>query len=429
MINRVRNTRSVEIDIFIKTGNGDRNYPLKIDEIKLWLQEKDDLIFTSGLKIDHTRNKLVEDDYYNQYIQYIKKQHTSKVCFKQVLRGILEAHGFEMRIDEFSDDFVTVDEVVDLKQLDEIKVEAKVAINEHQDKVRNEVCNAKIITEQQYSVISEQYKKTADEKLQIRRYCLTKAYGLERDLTSEFIKTFEDIIPQYYNLGKMNCGGNNLKFYIENELNNYLKENKSINNTERLHEKYHLLKLWTVHGIVQMLGFENIWDKKEICGYPYDKAVVFLEKYHHKISVLFGNNAKKDWSKLDINDKNDKRTIALALNTVLKNVCNIGVKNKYLGRRSKEDLYCIKGFELFENNHIEIPVNDVAERLVNDRLYIKKKVVVNNKISYEDVIRTEAELKEYDQYKNKLLYTCRLDVRTDYNDDLEFDFMFNQEIC
>ena len=107
----------------------------------------------------------------------------------------------------------------------------------------------------------------------------------------------------------------------------------------------------------------------------------------------------------------------------------IGVKNKYLGRRSKEDLYCIKGFELFENNHIEIPVNDVAERLVNDRLYIKKKVVVNNKISYEDVIRTEAELKEYDQYKNKLLYTCRLDVRKDYNDDLEFDFMFNQEIC
>ena len=304
MINRVRNTRSVDIDIFIKTGNGDRNYPLKIDEIKLWLQEKDDLIFTSGLKIDHTRNKLVEDDYYNQYIQYIKKQHTSKVCFKQVLRGILEAHGFEMRIDEFSDDFVTVEEVVDLKQLDEIKVEAKVAINEHQDKVRNEVCNAKIITEQQYSVISEQYKKTADEKLQIRRYCLTKAYGLERDLTSEFIKTFEDIIPQYYNLGKMNCGGNNLKFYIENELNNYLKENKSINNTERLHEKNHLLKLWTVHGIVQMLGFENIWDKKEICGYPYDKAIVFLEKYHHKISVLFGNNAKKDWSKLDINDKN-----------------------------------------------------------------------------------------------------------------------------
>ena len=75
MINRVRNTRSVDIDIFIKTGNGDRNYPLKIDEIKLWLQEKDDLIFTSGLKIDHTRNKLVEDDYYNQYIQYIKKQH------------------------------------------------------------------------------------------------------------------------------------------------------------------------------------------------------------------------------------------------------------------------------------------------------------------------------------------------------------------
>ena len=102
-----------------------------------------------------------------------------------------------------------------------------------------------------------------------------------------------------------------------------------------------------------MLGFENIWDKKEIQGYPYDKAIVFLEKYHHKISVLFGNNAKKDWSKLDINDKNDKRTIALALNTVLKNVCNIGVKNKYLGRRSKEDLFCIKGFELFENNHIE----------------------------------------------------------------------------
>ena len=72
MINRVRNTTSTDIDIFIKIINYDRNYPIKIEEIKQWIEEKDELIFSSGLKIDHIRNKLIEDTYYNQYIQYIK---------------------------------------------------------------------------------------------------------------------------------------------------------------------------------------------------------------------------------------------------------------------------------------------------------------------------------------------------------------------
>ena len=277
--------------------------------------------------------------------------------------------------------------------------------------------NAEVITDAQYKGISEKYKKTPDEKLQLRRYSIDKAYGLNRKLNSEFIKKFEDIIPQYYNLVKMNCS--NLRFLVEHEANKHIKDTNA-DTVDRLHDKNHILKLWTAHNIVQTLGFDDIFDKKEIQGYPYDKARTFLVSYHHKISVLFGNNAKIDWGNFDIEETAVKRKIALTLNTFLKNICNVGVKNKGRGRKIIENIFRIKGIDLFEDNNVVIPKNEFAENLINDRLYITKKVVKNNTISYKKVKRTPAELESFDKNNNRLLY--RQNIRED--DDTVFDLIF-----
>lgn len=83
-------------------------------------------------------------------------------------------------------------------------------------------------------------------------------------------------MPQYKNLQTMNCARDNLEDYIETTINQHERKHKRDCNTERLHEKRHLLKIWVVHNIVRMLGFNNIWDTKTIKRYPYAKAIDFL---------------------------------------------------------------------------------------------------------------------------------------------------------
>ena len=63
----------------------------------------------------------------------------------------------------------------------------------------------------------------------------------------------------------------------------FLKSIRLYPNTKRLNEKYKLIKIWACHSIVVELGFNNVWDTKEINGYPYEKALEFCKNYYHKI--------------------------------------------------------------------------------------------------------------------------------------------------
>ena len=103
-----------------------------------------------------------------------------------------------------------------------------------------------------------------------------------------------------------------------------------------------------------MLGFKNIWDKNTIQGYPYEKAKTFLLEHDKKISLLF-NTARKDWDKVDISEEKVRKAICQRLNTILKSVCNIGVKNKYKGKRGKDNPeYEISGLDIWEKEKIQI---------------------------------------------------------------------------
>jgi len=116
-----------------------------------------------------------------------------------------------------------------------------------------------------------------------------------------------------------------IPIYITHELDTFLKEHKKDPNTQRLNEKHKLIKIWACHNILETLGFKNVWDTKEINGYPYEKALDFCKKYYHKISLLSGNYDNRDWNEYDIEEETDKKAIVLLLNTFLKNTLGITV--------------------------------------------------------------------------------------------------------
>ena len=373
MLNRVRNTDSDVIDIFYKINVVGYN-PTKTDDIKAWVKEKDQLMFSGGLKIDYIRDEIIEDEYYSQYISHLKAQNQSHKWYLQVLKGIMEHHGFESIDKDDEEEVIIYNE----EALDEIKYESKAIYEQNQDDIRNDVCNATDISEEQCKEIKEKYQKTEDEKLQVRKFNIMKAYrnntstGVPRTLTSPFIKKYEKFIGQYYNLIKLNVDHPDmLKYYIEHQYNKFLSEHSHAPNTERLHESNKLLKLWTAHNIVNALGFESVWDKKEIAGYPYDKAIEFLDTYGHKISVLFGKNTNTKWKELDLEDSSVKKKITETLNTVLKNVCSVGVKRKDRHAES----YIIQGLDLWEKGDIIIPKNEIASDLQKEWFYVENDIL------------------------------------------------------
>lgn len=390
MINRVRNTDSDVIDIFCKINVTGYN-PTKIDDIKAWVKEKDELMFSGGLKIDYIRDEIIEDEYYSQYISHLKAQNQSHKWYLQVLKGIMEHHGFKSIDTEDEDEVIIYNE----EALDEIKYESKAIYEQNQDDIRNDVCNATDISEEQCKEIKEKYQKTEDEKLQVRKFNIMKAYqnntstGVPRTLTSPFIKKYEKFIGQYYNLRELNVEHPDmLKYYIEHQYNKFLSEHSHAPNTERLHESNKLLKLWTAHNIVNVLGFESVWDKKEITGYPYDKAIEFLHSHGHKISVLFGKNTNTKWKELDLEDSKVKEQITKTLNTVLKNVCSVGVKRK----DRRDESYTIQGLELWEKGDIIIPKNEISSDLQKEWFYVE------NDILYK---RTNEQQQEWKKNKQK----------------------------
>jgi hypothetical protein len=377
MIFRVRNTKSPTYDVFLKLGTMGNSYPIKINEIKKWIQDKDELILKSGLKINYIRSSIVEDEYYNNYIHTIKKQNLSKVMFKQVLNGILQAHGLEEDLEEEVTEEKTINEKIQEalelgKELEEIKITTKVSREADKKKSRVDVCNARLIDDNTFKELNEKYRKTKAEKLELRKYNLVNTYGTDITLTESFVKTYEKIIPQYINLGTMNT--NHLQDYIEDTLNKYEKIHKNDENVARLHERRHLLKLWAVDNMIKALGFNNVWDNKIIQQYPYDKAKDFLIEHGDNISLLFKTN-KVDWTEID-----DKKKISDYINNRLKSICNVTVKNKHKGKLAKIlQEYCIQGLDIWDKGGIKINKNKTADTIYKQKNY--KRIIIKNKVN------------------------------------------------
>ena len=362
MLYRVRNTNCATIDIYVKNTRV-FNLPTRKKDVIEYIKTKDDLIIGSGLKVDYVRDKIVEDNYFANYVKHIQKENLSQICFIPLLIGILEAHGVLTTVIDDEDVF---DAEKDDK-IQEIKEQTKVLYDNKKSEERDGVVDVDIITKEQYDKISEKYRKTNEEKAQIRKYNIYRCFGDQIELNNENIKIYEPHIGHYENLKIMNRSSEELEEYITNSIRDFEEDHNDDSNASRLHEKHHNLKLWTCSCILQMLGFESPFDnKKTIKPYPYRKAQKFLAQYGKGISVLFKRLDKKDWMEVDITEKDGKNMITKSLNDVLTNVLGIKVSNIHKrGKKTEEQIYQISGMDIYEGFTIPVPEPYVNKRREN----------------------------------------------------------------
>ena len=151
--------------------------------------------------------------------------------------------------------------------------------------------------------------------------------------------------------------------YIEDELNDFYTKRKDPATISRLHENFprRLLKIWVADRIIKHIGLDSPWDDRIVDGFPYKKAREFLIRHDKNMSLLFGS-ATRDWKKIGLTEKEDKRLITESINNKLKSVCNVRLSNMYKGRRSKEEKYQLKGLEVFDKFNVKIPYNLQADQ-------------------------------------------------------------------
>jgi hypothetical protein len=178
----------------------------------------------------------------------------------------------------------------------------------------------------------------------------------------------------------MNCSNDNLQDYIETTINTHEREHRTDCNVNRLHEKKHLLKIWVAHSLVKVIGYDNVFDQKTIAGFPYEKVRQFMVEHGNNIDLLFGCNSK-NWKNLELIDihtewnkdkikeaqnenKEMKKLMTEYINSRLRSVCNIGVKNKYKGGKAiKREEYIIQGLDIWETGGVKILNNTKADLL------------------------------------------------------------------
>lgn len=337
MIFRVRNSSCKNIKIYV-SEKGNMKNETDGDKLDKWIRDIDKLDVETGLNVSRVYDEIIKDEYYNIYKNHISRRNLSKNNFAGVLCGILDAHGIKTNI-------VKPNIPTELENnIKELKAECKkISKNNETDDALN-VINARILSDEEADLLNDAYKKTTQQKFELRKYHILKTYG-DRELTTEFVKKYEGLTAKYYNICEF------AKPDFETEIKEKI-QNKEIctENVKRLHKSNRDLKLHWTNEMIKMIGYTDIFDKKHINGFPYEKVKKYLVDNGDKVALLFNTN-KKDWMSVVL-DAKGKKSISEYINGRLREVANIRVINKHKGASSKYQEYVIHGINEWGENNI-----------------------------------------------------------------------------
>jgi hypothetical protein len=337
MIFRVRNLSCKNIKIYV-SEKGNIKHETESDKIDKMIRDIDALDCDNALNVSRVYDEIIKDEYYYIYKNYLSRCNMSKNNFAGVLCGILEAHGVKTTIvkKDIPDEIKT--------QIQEIKTECKEISKNNILKDASNVANAKMITNEEYNILSETTRKSAEDKLSLRKYHILKTYG-DRELTPEFVSKYEKLVPKYYNICEF--ANPNFAAEIKEKIQN---KDVSTDNVKRLHKSNRDLKLYWVHEMIKMIGFTDIFDTKNIKGFPYEKIKNYLTENGEKVALLFNTN-KRDWKSTELNE-DGKKLISKYINDRLRDIVNISIVNKYKGKSRVKQEYIISGIDEWEKDNI-----------------------------------------------------------------------------
>lgn len=306
---RVRNTKSDTINIYICESNVN-SIPLSREDIKEVLNTNINIDSMLGLTPEDTSraNKLyksldkdycngvlTEDSYFDLVVDKIKQNNLSKVCFKRKLQGILEAHGFDCR-DDNEQEIVASEETkgkcIEIKQITK-----DISITREHNAMEK-VIKCPVINDDDYDKINSKMRKTADDKIKLRKKMLTKTYGTKLnqiemgDVSISDILiwiTLEDCQKAYKNINLMNL--EKQTEFIKLKVN----EKEQLSHIDILHDKNRHAKMYMVLESLKACKFGDPFTNQEIESLPYDNMLEFLKKNNRIISTMYGKLDKYDF--------------------------------------------------------------------------------------------------------------------------------------
>ena len=343
---RVRNTTCDTLDIFI-CETFRECIPTNVASIKEMIQTKYSLDITLGLKVNRVDDTIIEDDYHNYFVEYIRSNNISKICFKRVLDGILINHGFStssFELEEEDDDV--------LKSLKATIKEQKL---ERDNDTTITMLESDIISEDEYIKINKKQKKTKDDRSKLEKYNLIKAYGHDgftKLLEENCLKTTRAFVKDIYKYKNL-CLLKNEE--VEEAIKGEIQYNDGL---ERIHENKKACKIFIAYKMIEILGFNSVFDTSIKSSLDYGNMLEWLKKWNYKVRTLWNESDKEDFSEYDIDSEDlDKRSRSRKntlerYNAILNKVLGVRVRDgntKHNGRNGKCNYkYKIYGIEKYD---------------------------------------------------------------------------------
>ena len=375
---RVRNTKSDTIDIYICQSNVN-NIPLcEVDIVEvlntninidsmLGLTPEDisraNILYKS-LDKDYCNGVLTEDSYFDLVVDRTKQNNLSKVCFKR------KSHGFACKDDNEQE--IKTSEETKVKCVEIKQITNKISVTREHNSME-QVIDCPVINDEEYDKINNKMRKTANDKIKLRKKTLYKTYGtkLNNDTnTTDVFKVdkwieYEDNQQQYKNISLM---------YLEKQTE-YIKikicEKEQLNKIEMLHDKNKYSKMFCSLECLKVCGFQDHFEIQVIEGLPYDNMLAYLKDKNRIISTMYGKLDKYDFKDVYFDfdeeglDKDEirqkkkqvskyKQSILQRYNTRIKSVFGITISKTGTTANNK---YTLKGNVLDIISHIGIDRN------------------------------------------------------------------------
>lgn len=331
---RVRNTESDTIDIFI-CENFKQCLPTNSESIKEMIKTKYSLDVSFGLKVNRIEDTIIEDDYYKYFVEYIRSNNISKIAFKRVLDGILINHGFSTEDCDLEEE--------EEEQLIQIKKTIKEQKLQRDDLNTTAMLESDIISKEEYVKINKKQRKSKEDRAKLEKYNLVQAYGqdgLVKLLEKNDLKTTRDFVKNIYKY-------KNLCLLMNKDVEESIKREVHYNDgIERLHDNKKACKIFTAYKIIEILGFDSVFDKSVKSELDYDNMLDWLKQWNYKVRTLWDEADSEDFSQYDIKDKKYKKLILERYNSILNKVLGVRVMDGNSKHSARDGIYKYKIYGL-----------------------------------------------------------------------------------
>jgi hypothetical protein len=344
---RVRDLKENKFHICVET-NGKKDFPTDRDSVRKYILERNSKLNDgiNNLTLSHVDRDIIEDDYFTMFLNIQLLTFQSKNDYESKLLNLLKIQGVE-KIKN-----IECNDIESKKYRKEIKELTKI----NKQKNYERMYELPKIQFDEYEDLKKNNRKTKDEKLQIMYYNLSTNFCCD-NLTPDLISKYEKYV-KVYNIIKYMY---NIKDDINNNLcekiNDYeSKLKEDCDNTKKLHcnDKYY--KVAHLHKILNILGFESMFDKSEIIINKSD-IIKHIKKYGHRLDLLFITKENK-WENMD--DDSIFKEVLKYINQRLRSVFKISIK-------SKNDNFYIDGLDFWcEKVNPMKNFDDILKDIINN---------------------------------------------------------------